>query len=576
MPTKPREVIAWLNDNETKDRKNARVITKVVLALPHELALPQQISLVAEFAEAAAVRRASWLAAIHAPDKKSDARNIHAHLVIRDRDPETGKTVAGLSDKGSVDRLRALWEHLANEALNDAGLDARIDRRSLEAQGVGDRLPQIHVGVAGTAMERAERKSDRAAINRAILAANAASRKLAAEKRAAEDKIARIENALSLAAARRETLLEKQRRERQAARTECDARQRQAEETVREIATRPADARREDVGHPKAEPEPLSPEARRLRLVELFPIQDEWETRLTLFASDAHALGTYPSVATARADARRRQQAFNRKLVDYQAIKSRLLAASATTEETLRAVPELGAVCPELSDPPRALAIRFTHPGGRVLDLAGLLKIVGEAFKRAVDATKAAIDWSVASVARAITGSVAGWAERRDLAARHEEVRNRLTEINEGLPSLHETFLAAEQAWSEAKDALLEAQAQERAATKKVIDRWRNENCPKELKPFADAAPDEWARARRERSEQAVRNKADARKELDAAKKAADAIRRPPTPTFDPQTPAADDHLGPDLKPVAPEDELDVSPTEPKPWDDGGFSGPGF
>jgi hypothetical protein len=45
----------------------------------------------------------------------------------------------------AVEWVRALWEDHANRALAQAGHDVRIDRRSLEAQGI-DRTPTIHIG----------------------------------------------------------------------------------------------------------------------------------------------------------------------------------------------------------------------------------------------------------------------------------------------------------------------------------------------------------------------------------------------------------------------------------------------
>ena len=65
---------------------------------------------------------------------------------------DTGKRVIGTSEKGSTDRIREAWEIAANRALERAGLDVRIDRRSLDAQGL-DREPGIHVGPNVAAME---------------------------------------------------------------------------------------------------------------------------------------------------------------------------------------------------------------------------------------------------------------------------------------------------------------------------------------------------------------------------------------------------------------------------------------
>lgn len=143
------EARSWLDAQEVADRKNARVIDKVMLALPKELTPKQQATLVRSFAEDVTQGQAPWFAAIHADHPE----NPHCHLVIRDKHPETGKRVVGLSEKGSTERLREQWERAANLALELAGREERIDRRSLKAQGV-DLEPTIHVGPQVVAMER--------------------------------------------------------------------------------------------------------------------------------------------------------------------------------------------------------------------------------------------------------------------------------------------------------------------------------------------------------------------------------------------------------------------------------------
>jgi hypothetical protein len=144
MPTDADEAMDYLRKEEDTSRKNARVLDKVMLALPVELDAEQRAALVRSFAEDVTKGRAPWLAAFH--DRGKDAKNPHCHLVIRDRDPKTGKRVIGMSEAGSTERLRELWEQHANDALADAGLDIRIDRRTLEEQGIR-RKPTIHEGV---------------------------------------------------------------------------------------------------------------------------------------------------------------------------------------------------------------------------------------------------------------------------------------------------------------------------------------------------------------------------------------------------------------------------------------------
>ena len=160
MPVDRHQARAWLNEQEISSRKNERMIDKVLGALPRELSHAQQDELVRGFAEHLTQSRAPWLAAIHRTGK--DATNPHMHLVIRDRDPETGKKVAQLSSKGSTEQIRQGWELHVNRALERAGREERVDRRSLKAQGI-EHAPTIHVGPRVKAMEAKGYKPQRTA-----------------------------------------------------------------------------------------------------------------------------------------------------------------------------------------------------------------------------------------------------------------------------------------------------------------------------------------------------------------------------------------------------------------------------
>lgn len=154
MPSDPNEARSWMDRAEMADRKNARVVDKVRIALPRELNAQERMQLVQDFARDLTGDRVAWFAAIHAQGK--DAHNPHCHLVIRDRDIDTGKRVLRLSDSArdrikaglepkAVEWVRSKWEEYANRALEAAGHEVRIDRRTLEAQGI-DREPTIHIG----------------------------------------------------------------------------------------------------------------------------------------------------------------------------------------------------------------------------------------------------------------------------------------------------------------------------------------------------------------------------------------------------------------------------------------------
>ena len=149
-PGKVGQARGWIDDEERQDRKNARVIDKFTLALPVELDAAQRMELVRDFAGRLTNGEAPWLAAIH--DRGKDAHNPHCHFVLRDRHVVTGKRAVGMSEKGSTERVRQIWEQTANDALTVAGTDARIDRRSLKAQGI-DRVPQGHEGPRAQSIE---------------------------------------------------------------------------------------------------------------------------------------------------------------------------------------------------------------------------------------------------------------------------------------------------------------------------------------------------------------------------------------------------------------------------------------
>lgn len=168
MPAQPEQARAWMDGQEREARKNARLCSKIRIALPRELTHDQNATLVRGFLTELGGGRVPWFYAIH--DRGRDAHNPHAHVVLIDRDVETGKRVLLLSDSpkdrqkaglpsNGVEWIRERWERSANQALARAGHDARIDRRSLAAQGI-DREPTIHLGPRGQHVDRAVKRPE--------------------------------------------------------------------------------------------------------------------------------------------------------------------------------------------------------------------------------------------------------------------------------------------------------------------------------------------------------------------------------------------------------------------------------
>jgi hypothetical protein len=154
MPSDAQEARTWMDTYEREARKNARLMNKVRIALPRELSHEQNTALARQFVAELTGGRIPSFMAIH--DQGKDAANPHAHIVLIDRDMSTGKRVLRLSDsardrkkaglpENGVEWIRTVWEARANQALERAGHKGRIDRRTLEAQGL-DREATIHIG----------------------------------------------------------------------------------------------------------------------------------------------------------------------------------------------------------------------------------------------------------------------------------------------------------------------------------------------------------------------------------------------------------------------------------------------
>lgn len=96
MPAHPRAARRWMNAQEREARKNARLLNKIRAALPRELSHPQNAELVREFLMLLTSTRIPWFYAIH--DQGEDRQNPHVHIVLIDKDIETGTRLLRLSD----------------------------------------------------------------------------------------------------------------------------------------------------------------------------------------------------------------------------------------------------------------------------------------------------------------------------------------------------------------------------------------------------------------------------------------------------------------------------------------------
>ena len=172
----------WNAVEESETRKNSTVAREFEVSLPSELTAEERRELAYDFATAL-VSKYGLVAdvSIHQPRTVTDKdleRDPHQHVMI---DPVTGRRHNGnfhahilcstrrlgaegfgsktreLDDRttgaNQVIECRELFARMTNDALERAGHSARVDHRTLEAQGI-DRVPTIHLGPAATAIER--------------------------------------------------------------------------------------------------------------------------------------------------------------------------------------------------------------------------------------------------------------------------------------------------------------------------------------------------------------------------------------------------------------------------------------
>ena len=166
----------WNEAERAEKRKDSQLAREFEISLPHELTEQQREWLVKDFAREAFVRKGYAVdIAIHAPDKDSDERNHHAHLMVtmRTLGPEgfAAKKDRALNKGEQLDEWRGQWADLANRHLERHGHSERIDHRSLEGQGI-EREPTVHVGYAGMEIDARGGQSDRMEALREVMERN--------------------------------------------------------------------------------------------------------------------------------------------------------------------------------------------------------------------------------------------------------------------------------------------------------------------------------------------------------------------------------------------------------------------
>ena len=128
----------WNRVEESETRKNSQVAREVRVALPADLTHEARVELVREFVREQFVDRGMVAdIALHAPARAGDERNHHAHILLTTREIGPEGFTAKNRDWNAVEVLegwREAWARDSNAALERAGIEDRVDHRTLVAQ----------------------------------------------------------------------------------------------------------------------------------------------------------------------------------------------------------------------------------------------------------------------------------------------------------------------------------------------------------------------------------------------------------------------------------------------------------
>jgi ATP-dependent exoDNAse (exonuclease V) alpha subunit len=182
----------WNEVEKFEKRKDAQLAREVEVSLPHELNAEQRKQLITDFVREQFMRPGMVADVnIHAPDRKGDDRNYHAHILLTMREigPDGfGPKVREWNGREQLEKWREGWERTANRYLERHGFEPTLDRRTLEAQGI-DREPTKHRGVHAQGMERRGLDTERGNAYRDTVERNAELRTLKAELREVSEEL---------------------------------------------------------------------------------------------------------------------------------------------------------------------------------------------------------------------------------------------------------------------------------------------------------------------------------------------------------------------------------------------------
>lgn len=155
----------WNDVEAFEVRKDAQLAREVEFAIPREMTPAQGIELARDFVQAEFVDQGMIADLnVHWDMVEDGMPKPHAHVMLTMRSVDEdgfGMKVRDWNRTEMVERWRERWAELANERLAELDIDARIDHRSLEAQGIGLE-PQTQIGAPAQRMEADGLEADRA------------------------------------------------------------------------------------------------------------------------------------------------------------------------------------------------------------------------------------------------------------------------------------------------------------------------------------------------------------------------------------------------------------------------------
>ena len=163
----------WNEVEAGEKRKDAQLAREVEFSIPRELNQQQGVALAREFVEKQFVERGMVADLnVHWDMGKDGSPKPHAHVMLSMREvgPEGfGQKVREWNSTALLQEWREAWGIHVNQRLAELDIDARIDHRTLAAQGI-DLEPQHKIGPAASRMPEqgleAERVEDHARIAR--------------------------------------------------------------------------------------------------------------------------------------------------------------------------------------------------------------------------------------------------------------------------------------------------------------------------------------------------------------------------------------------------------------------------